>query len=104
MNFLIFWNKPSSWKLWIWWKEQLRQKLWLTTLKFNRVLKAEIERNYFAKIKNKWKTYKFSQYEKDFWSIPNFDWAHDKRQMFREESAKHLARYHGKSYWFTFPN
>lgn len=94
-----FWTK-SSWKLWLWNSWQLAWKIGLSSMKLNKIFKIEAQRYVNSKRSNYWKDYKFTANELKYGGTPIYDWFHDKRQMFREESAKFLINKHWSTYWF----
>jgi len=88
--------------MWLWNEAQFARKIGLSSMKFKKILNIEVERYVNSKRKNFWKDYKFKADELKYGGIPLFDWFHDKRQKFREESAKFLVSKYGKTYNFSF--
>jgi len=97
----MFWfGSKSSWKLWLWNTTQLAGKIGLSTMKLNKIFTIEVQRYVNSKRNNYWKDYKFTANELKYGGTPTFDGFHDKRQMFREESANFLRKKYWSTYWF----
>jgi hypothetical protein len=92
----------SSWKLWLWTESQFATKLWLSPIKLKKVFGYESQRFIKNKKNNRGQNYKPTLDESKYGWTPVFDWFHDKRQKFRDESWTYLANRYWKELGFKF--
>lgn len=92
-------SSGQSWKLWTYWLQQLARKLGLTSKRLNTIL--EIEAKSYVAWRKRNKRPVTSDMLK-YGNTPIFDWFHDKRNKFRDDSAKYLADKYWKEYKFDF--